>query len=191
MIKEYLEKIADKLDDKNKQEMERENSAPCKACGSKEFIQLFRNVVGEISGRMQGFFSLFGGSISGSIDGYTKTLPVLSCKNCHNEREVATWQYTHERDLFWSEMHYFYFGVSDDRPEKFKELKSIYLENPLDTKKFMENNYNYDFKFYNEIPNWLPETWAKAGFKINKVKKRHFIFWTKEVYPTWEELEIK
>lgn len=75
------------IDQKNR--CQRINEAPCSVCRKKEFIVLYRDVNGKIEGRISGYFSLFGGSINGYIDGETHTDPVLSCRNCHNERKIV------------------------------------------------------------------------------------------------------
>ena len=157
-------------------------------CGSEKFIQKFRNVVGEVEGEITGNFSLFGGSIGGYIDGYTKTLPVLSCRECENERQISTWEHTFEEDVFWNFMHKFYFKVDNGFSNDY-QIDPFFLERPLGTRAYMIKNPNWEYKFYNSCPYWSTETWAKAGFKIPKIKKRYFLFWEKEVYPTWEELE--
>jgi hypothetical protein len=137
---------------------------------------------------------LFGGSVSGRITGETSTLPVLSCKTCHNERLIATWNYTYNKDMFWSDMHDFYFGVNDNEPKRFRNLLPIYLENPIDTREYALNNKKYDYSFYNEIPYWSTETWAEAGFKIELMRfQKKFLFfkWEEIRYPTWKELKNK
>ncbi len=181
-----MERIANSKEEEDRKNAEEENDKPCAVCGSKEFVQKFRNVVGEISGSMQGHFSLFGGSISSSIDGYTKTLPVLSCRKCENEREIAVWNFVYRKDVFWDFMYEFYHKI--DRNSESYEVDQFFLERPLETREYALNNKNYDYDFYNKITEWSTETWAKAGFKIPKIKKRYFIFWEREVYPTWEEL---
>lgn len=167
------------------------NDAPCAVCGSNEFVQKFRNVVGEITGSMHGSFSLFGGSVLGRIDGYTETLPVLSCRKCENEREIRTWNYVYAKDKFWSFMHQFYFKVDDNfKNENLYNIDPFFLTRPIGTREYMLANRNWDYDFYNKIPNWSTEIWAKAGFKIDKIKRR-FLFWSWEVYPIWEQLSIK
>lgn len=175
-----LEKIADNINEDSKRYSNKQNALPCTVCGSNEFVQKFRNVVGEITGSMHGYFSLFGGAVSGSIDGYTKTLPVLSCRKCENEREIHTWQYESATDVFWDHMRGFYFkGTTDD----------YFLSRPLETRRYMLENRNYEYRFYNELPDRTVEQWASHGFKIDKIKKKKFLFWESEVYPTWKELE--
>lgn len=191
-IEYYLDKKADEKNNDSKKWSIYWNDRPCSKCGGTDYIQLFRNVVGEISGSIYGSFSLFGGSVSGRIDGYTKTLPVLSCTSCKNEKEISTFKYVTPRKLFWSDMSCFYFGINADKAERFKEIEKIYLENPLETRKYAQDNREFDYEFYNEIVDWDTETWALAGFKIKKlVKENRFLFWkwTSEYYPSWEKLE--
>jgi len=57
-------------------------------CGKSEFVLKYRDVNGKIEGKVSGSFSLFGGSISGYVDGSISTAPVLSCRNCENERKI-------------------------------------------------------------------------------------------------------
>ena len=187
-IKKEMERVAE-IEQENAEKYTQEcNDAPCDVCGSNEFVQKFRNVVGEITGSMHGYFSLFGGSITGSINGYTKTLPVLSCRKCENEREIKTWNYVHAKDKFWRFMHQFYFKIDGGfKNENLYTIDQFFLERPVETREYMLANRNYDYDFYNEIPRWSTEIWAKAGFKIDKIKIR-FLFWSWEVYPTWKEL---
>lgn len=187
-MEQDIEKAVFEINENNRKENINRNSRPCDICGGEKFIQLFRNVVGEVSGSMQGSFSLFGGSISGRIDGYTKTLPVLSCKSCQNEREIETWKYTTDKDWFWSQMHKFYFGIKENSPYKSKVIQKYFLERPLETRQYMLDNQNWKYDFYNEIPKWSTEVWAKAGFNIKPVQYK-FLWWKWEKYPTWEELE--
>lgn len=189
-LEDELKSISNIKTKKAKQYAQEQNDAPCSVCGSKEFVQKFRNVVGKISGRMEGYFSLFGGSISGSIDGNTKTLPVLSCRKCENEREIETWKYVYPQDMFWDFMYDFYFKVDRNYSKSHHQIPPFFLERPIETREYALENENYKYKFYNEITEWSPKIWAEAGFKIPKIKKRYFFFWKKEVYPTWKELKF-
>lgn len=186
-IEREVERVANLRQNNAKQYAQNKNDEPCAVCGSNEFVQKFRNVVGEISGSMQGHFSLFGGSLSGSIDGYTKTLPVLSCRKCENEREIVLWKYVHDKDVFWSFIYEFYRKVDRNYSELY-DIDQFFLDRPIGTREYALKNRHYKYDFYNEITEWSTEIWAKAGFKIPKIKKRYFIFWEREVYPTWEEL---
>lgn len=185
MIAEYLNKLSNQIEKEEEESADKENSAPCVVCGSTDYINLYRNVVGEIEGSMTGYFSLFGGSVSGYISGSTRTLPVLSCRKCNNEKEVVTWNYTHEKDLFWSDMHNFYFMFEGYSA---RGIKQIYLDNPVETRNYMLENQNWKYDFYNKMTNWSTEKWAKAGFKIEKIKVPFMLFWERERYPTWSEL---
>ena len=189
-----MERIADKKSKRSKTNSKIRNEEPCSVCGKKEFVQKYRNVVGEISGRnvvgeisgsMQGYFSLFGGSISGSIDGYTKTLPVLSCRNCGNEREIEVYKYYYGKDEFWDFMHNFYFSVEWD---KIRKIDNFFLQRPVGTYLYAKDNRNFGYSYYNELTEWRTDVWAKVGFNIPKKQVRHWIFWKKERYMTWEEL---
>lgn len=187
-MKQELEDAVDKENERREKKNTRENARPCELCGSKKFINLFRNVVGEIDGSFHGYYTLFGGGFSGSINGYTKTLPVLSCKICRNEREVETYEYITVHDKFWSDMHYFYFGLNESK----EDIQEYYLNRPVETRNMMLEYKNYKYDWYNEIPNWSTEKWAQAGFKIEPiVTKKKFLWWKWENvhYPSWEELE--
>lgn len=190
-----MERVARLRNAENKLESENRNSAPCSYCGGKELVQKFRNVVGKISGEMHGHFSLFGGSVSGYIDGNTETLPVLSCRNCGNERKVHTWKYTFASDVFWRYMRNFYHFGKDTS----SEIDRFFLERPLGTRKYAQKNRNYENRFYNEIVDWSVATWKRAGFKIAPIKEEdetyRILFWQftikgKVVEPEyWEDLE--
>ena len=188
LISEYVDNIAQKEQDENEAWANKLNDASCDVCGSNQFVQKFRNVVGEISGSMQGNYSLFGGSISGSINGYTKTLPVLSCRKCENEREIEVWEYIYGEDIFWKKMHYFYFGISKNNKKYLDKIDSFFLDKPVETRQYIIDNPNLNYSFYNDIVDWETSVWAKAGFNIPK-KKHKFLFWEEEIYPTWQELE--
>lgn len=186
IIEIHLYERAKSLENRYKEIAERMNTACCEVCGGKDFVQKFRNVVGKIEGSMHGYFSLFGGSVSGSINGETSTLPVLSCRNCGNERKVATYNSVSLHNLFWDDITPFYWGVYHAKPEKFKDIPKIYLENAKETKQFALNHRRYDYTFYNEITDWSAKTWIKAGFKINKkvVTRFKFLWWEfkQEIY---------
>lgn len=196
-----MERIARLTDAENKLKSDNRNSAPCSYCGGKELVQKFRNVVGKISGEMRGHFSLFGGSVSGYIDGKTETLPVLSCRNCGNERKVDTWKYTFAQDVFWDYMYHFHFWGDDGEEEEIfsKRIDKFFLSRPLGTRKHAQENENYEHRFYNEIVNWSVGTWKRAGFEIKPIKKEDktykILFWKftikgKVVEPEyWKDLE--
>lgn len=183
-VEKEMKRVATLRTQENKDYSDKRNNEPCAVCNGKKFVQKFRNVVGEISGEMHGSFSLFGGSVSGSINGSTKTLPVLSCRECGNEREIKTWVFVGEKEVFWGFMHKFYFR--DEYPGSV--IDEFFLTRPLGTREYMLENKDYDFEFYNELPDKSPESWAKAGFQIDKVSRRHFIFFRKQVYPDWKDL---
>ena len=186
-VEKEIERVAKLRQDNDEKSAQEDNDEPCAVCGSEKFVQKFRNVVGKISGSMHGYFSLFGGSVSGHIDGYTETLPVLSCRECENERKIATWKYVNREKVFWDFMHDFYFGIEDDDENDLRSIDPFFLERPLGTMEYMLENPNYKYDFYNALAEYDTTTWAEAGFKIPKVKKR-FLFWEWERYATWEEL---
>ena len=103
-----MERLANNETKEDKRISCEDNSMPCEICGNTEFIQKYRNVVGKIKGEIQGNYSLFGGSISGYIDGNINTLPVLCCRKCQNERLIKTYNITLPKDIFWDYMFHFY-----------------------------------------------------------------------------------
>lgn len=194
MIREWLEKRASEADAENAARADRMNSKPCEACSNKDFVQLYRNVVGEIEGHMSGYWSLFGGSMSGYISGYTKTLPVLSCTKCHNERLIQTWKYTYSRDLFWSDMYNLYAGTHSDSfgydPTRLKGIHPNYLENPAETRQAMFDLKDYDHDYMLRMADWGTSQWAAAGFKVDKVPRK-FLWFKWQGWPSWYELGNK
>jgi hypothetical protein len=85
-------------------------------------------------------------------------------------------------------MHYFYFGLNESK----EDIQEYYLNRPVETRNMMLEYKNYEYDWYNEIPNWSTEKWAQAGFKIDPiVTNMKFLWWKwKNVrYPSWEELE--
>jgi len=188
VIEKYLQDVTREIDNINKLNCDSKNSAPCVKCGNNDFIVLYRNVVGEIEGDMYGSWSLLGGSMSGTINGETKTLPLLSCSNCKQERLIETWEYTFEDDQFWDDMFSFYFGVDYKEPKRFKDINDVYLANPLETRKYMLDNPNCDDEYYDEMPEWSTSIWAESGFKIAK-KEHKVLWWTESYYPSWDDLK--
>lgn len=177
-IKQYLKNEADKKNKASELYSQEQNDKPCVVCKNKTFVQKFRNVVGEISGYLRGSYSIFRGSFYGTIDGHTKTLPVLSCRECGNEREITTYTRVSDDKLFWDDMYYFYFGLEKNDKKILSKIPNIYLDNPKDTLDYIKENYNYERKWYNELKSYPAETWAEAGFKGLEKKKEHkFLFW--------------
>ncbi len=181
IIETYLRDKADKINSENRKWSKISNSRPCEVCKSTEFVSLFRKTVGEFKGSAS--FGLFGGrsSFRGGID----TDKVLSCRKCHNEKLTSEPTYIWYKELFWDEVRHFYFNVDSGRGD---EIPAIYLNYPVETRRFAMNNENYKREWYNEIVNWSPGIWANAGFSISKIKKK-FLFWRWEKFPTWVELE--
>jgi len=185
IIEQYLQDKANKENTDREKTARYFNEQPCSVCNKTEFVRKFRNVVGEISGSMQGYYSFFGGAFTGSIDGYTKTLPVLSCRNCENEREIKTYRRMREDDIFWDDMFYFYHGINGDDKNYIEKIPKIYLDNPKETKQYMLDNNNGSWSFYDRLPHFSIQSWLKAGFKIKqKVVTKKFLFfkWTKTIY---------
>lgn len=83
-----IQSFSKKESDRREKEALEENEAPCSVCGGVRYVLKYRDVVGSVEGEIDGSFSLFGGSISGYIDGETHTNPILSCRECGNEKKV-------------------------------------------------------------------------------------------------------
>lgn len=192
VIEKYLSDRASTQFSEDVKDAERKNTAPCAVCGKDKFVQLYRNVVGKVNGSMHGSFSLFGGSVTGYINGYTTTLPVLSCQNCSNERTIATYSYMDTNEMFWSDMHNLYFAFSNGEPERLKEFQqeqAWYLDKPYELHEHLQETYNWKFDFYHEMKSWPVKRFVEAGFDVPKAYKR-FLFWTYETYPSWKELKV-
>lgn len=94
-----IQLAATKNNNKREESARERNEAPCNVCGKTEYVLKYRDVSGSIHGETHGYFSLFGGSISGYVDGETHTSPVLSCRNCGNERRVEIAEYVSDYEL--------------------------------------------------------------------------------------------
>ena len=143
-----IQKEADKINTKSEKEAKDFNEAPCTVCQKTEYIIKYREVVGTVKGRISGYFSLFGGSISGYIDGETHTNPVLSCRNCENEKLVRIGEYKSSYELLKEQMPwhiYSYHKASNWLCEKGMEVAvgltkhSGYLEDNSDPRQMSED----------------------------------------------------
>lgn len=193
-IEAYLDTITMSMFEKSKSAAQLLNDRSCAVCGHSEFVRLYRNVVGKVEGHMQGYFSLFGGAVEGHISGTTSTLPVLSCRNCTNERTIETYDYILPRDLFWSSMYDFCEGI-----EKYKEgdTDNYYINkfkssvwtsySAVEVREYMKSNPNWAYTFLDDISEFSPKTWSVAGFDIKPTKKS-FLWFHWDKWPTWKEL---
>lgn len=198
IIDEELSKWCDQHNLESEKENDKKNSRPCEKCGGNDFIVLYRNVIGKTEGRLTGYWCLFGGGMNGYIDGYTETLPVLSCTKCHQERLVETYKNIWPKEKFWDDMFNFYNYYEYSKLDKndvfypYRQIDSFYLEYPLETRDYMIDHPNFEYDFYNVLPYRSVEYWIKCGFKINVEKiKNRFLFWKWEYYPDWKQVYKK
>lgn len=174
-VENYLYSQMTAENEEQKQDSNRLNNSPCTHCGYKDFVRKFRKVVGEMHGNMESYFG--GGlfyacqDISFSIDGSIDTLPVFSCRNCGEEREIATYEEKTMTNIFWDDMYYFYFGIDENSKSMLSQIPQIYLSNPKSTFDFMNDFSNVEYDFYNKMILWSPEVWIMAGFNIKKEVK--------------------
>lgn len=150
---------------KRNQEIEKKtqeiNEAPCAVCKKSKFVMKYRDVRGEIEGRTSGSFYLFGGSISGYIDGKISTMPVLSCRECENERQIKIPTLWTNELLFAymcpyaSEYSNRVFGIYNKWLQQYGLEVALILDKEIYAKQLL--NYN--------VPKVTDEEFAKAGLK--------------------------
>lgn len=99
-----LDAEADRINDERRERARIMNEAPCTVCQGVVYVLKYREVSGSVKGRTTGHFSLFGGSISGYVDGETHTNPVLSCRNCGNEKLLKIADYKYRDDLLQEQL---------------------------------------------------------------------------------------
>lgn len=156
------------------------NEAPCSVCGKSSFVLKYRNVVGKVNGQISGSFSLFGGSIYGYVDGNTETLPILSCRNCENERIIKVIRYESYTSCLQAQYpkDYLYSGGGTFYPA------STWLQNKgLEVAILLEDKcyFSYDSEKYRSVKGrkdeWLKA--AKLSYKYDQPKKpsRWKCFW--------------
>lgn len=161
------------------------NESKCSVCGSKEFIVKYRDVHGEIHGSVSGYFSLFDGSISGYVDGSTETSPVLSCRECQNERKICMAELLSTDDLWSRQVPYMsdeYIGVPEEGCQKVsKWLQDYGLEVACELQKqkfgFVEG-YNRFYKYYSdEYPRFSEKQFAYLGLvrKFPEIEKNKYV----------------
>lgn len=148
---------------------EKANRAPCENCQSIEFVKLFRYVA--------------------KHDGNVETLPVLSCRNCTNERVIETPEWPDMDKLFWRDMYGFYFGIKEKSECKLNEFKNnhpFYLQHPKELHDYI-NSFSWMDTAYSYMSDFTEKDYARAGFNIPKVQKR-FLFWKYERLLKWKEM---
>lgn len=156
------------------------NEAPCSVCGKSSFVLKYRNVVGKVKGRIDGSFSLFGGSISGYVDGSTETLPVLSCRGCENERVIVVPRYEtyHDRLKYQYPKDYTYSGGGTFYPAtKWLQSKGVEVAILLEEKVYFGYVEQENMSVKNRSAEWLNK--AKLNYKYEQPKKpsRWKCFW--------------
>ena len=133
---------------KNEKEV---NEAPCSVCKNTTFVLKYRDVNGKIEGKISGSFSLFGGSISGYIDGTISTAPVLSCRECENERKIVINSWDSEQCIWNRNKPYFWCSYSPDPASKWLQDRGLEVAKMIDT------------DFYGDLKNYDDEVLEKVG----------------------------
>jgi len=168
---------AQKETDKNERDAKEYNEAPCSVCKKTEYVLKYRDVEGSIHGETYGYFSLFGGSISGYIDGETHTNPVLSCRNCGNEKKVEIASYKSDYELLKEQLPTMWGGTFTDNPcskwlsEKGLEVARLLME------------HTFLVKDYNDIREFPDSTLIKCGLDYKyKFPKKPSFYWFKKKF---------
>lgn len=139
--KEELKKASRKSYKEAKESERSLNEAPCSVCGNRKFILKYRDVNGETHGKISGSFSLFGGHISGYIDGYTQTGAVLSCRDCQNERKIVLKDWNSGKDIWFQQLPTVFSSKNfTDYPPK-DWLK----EKGLEVARIIDNDYYHEY----------------------------------------------
>lgn len=168
-----LRNATDQENTKNELDYQRYNESPCSVCGKSDFIMKYRNVNGKIEGRISGSFSLFGGSISGYIDGETHTDPVLCCRECENERKIEIFKYKCIEDTWDEQLPYmsYYFGIEKDEKKQGKVsgwLQQYGLEVALEIERKIKpwKEFHRFYKYYdNKYPRFNEKEFEFLGLK--------------------------
>lgn len=157
-LESQVEKAHKELSEEARKKYQREldrvqkyNEAPCSVCGKSQFVMKYRDVNGKIEGRTSGSFSLFGGSISGYVNGEISTAPVLSCRECENERKILVAGYVSDRDIFKQQIPWI--SESNTRRSQVSDwLKGYGLEVAfaLDDKLFARQLTDYNYRPYSD-----------------------------------------
>ena len=159
---------------KESEEIQSRNERPCDVCKHPNFINKFRDVQGEVHGRISGSFSLFGGGVSGYVDGNTRTLPVLCCRECGNERQIEILNYKGQERIYKNQFSWF--NTEDlydlDRAPN-GWAKKYSLQTHL--KYVKENRIKYFITCSNHDDDYYPFSdgeYIKAGFWVKERPKR-------------------
>lgn len=113
------------------------NEAPCTVCKETEYIIKYREVVGEIHGKTTGYFSLFGGSIHGYIDGETHTNPVLCCRNCENEKRIEIPSYTTAGEILKGNLPHMWEYVTPSKASEWLQERGLEVARGLCSKTYL------------------------------------------------------
>jgi len=157
-----IETTAISFNKKEKESVLARNESPCTVCGKKEFVMKYRDVNGKVEGSISGSFSLFGGSISGYIDGNIQTAPVLSCRNCENERKIEISNFTSGSDILERNLPQIYSNF----PEWNKKASDWLCEKGLEVALLLDRKY-YSHKIanYDNKPKYSDEMFGLLGLK--------------------------
>lgn len=98
-LRNYLYSVASKKNNENQKDEDYRNSH-CPYCSDTKYIIKYRNVTGEVEGKISGSFGMFGGGIHGYIDGETRTSAVFCCEKCKNEWLPVNHDYYTYNDAF-------------------------------------------------------------------------------------------
>jgi hypothetical protein len=171
-----IQKEAQKLSDENEEEALKENESPCSVCKKSEFVLKYRDIQGKIKGETHGYFSLFGGSIYGYVDGDISTKPILSCRNCENERQIVVPKYIDGYELLEQQM-----------PSAFPTIGSYYKSSDWLKKKGIEvarelGKHLFLPEEYHDIREMNDAILQKCGMELKypKIKKPSFM-WLKQI----------
>lgn len=184
-IREVSE-FADKKNEEHKQWAQRLNEAPCTVCNSSEYVIKYREIVGKITGKTSGYFSLFGGSISGYIDGNISTKPVLSCRECGNEKLIQIPKHTHYKDLIVNQMPsiLLYSNTSC-------MAKSWLIKKGLEVARLLAKDCY--FEYYSQDINEFSDEKLKEVGLVNKypLPKKPLLYWLRKQLQTNKDYHIK
>ncbi len=141
-----IEALVSSKNKKERESVQKRNESPCTVCGKSEFVMKYRDVNGKIEGKMSGSFSLFGGSISGYVDGSIQTAPVLSCRNCENERKIEIPDITSGSDIVRVNLPHMYDYVDSTPCSKWLQEKGLEVAAALDREYYIREITDYDDK---------------------------------------------
>lgn len=154
-----IQEKAKEINLESRRSCQEQNEAPCSVCKKTEYVLKYREVVGKVEGQISGYFSLFGGSISGQVNGETHTNPVLSCRNCGNEKLVKVAPYLVDYQL-----------LEDQMPAAFPSIDSYYTAKDwakskgIEVLKRLAKNL-FCPKDYHDVETFSNETLKKCGLE--------------------------